>query len=190
MGTIGDHEDAIASLKDWIQLRIPWITSHLGAHSACDNVATPPLVLTRINYHPEESDAFPEEEKLEFLEITNAGTFDVDLTGIYFSGTGLVYQFPAGAHLPAGSAVALASDSMTYRIKNGKAPMDSLHETFPIAIRISSSLMLLAMKSIMSTIMIRILGRMQMATACSFNSSMIRLTIVLLQAGWLLTITL
>ncbi len=121
-GTIGDHEDAIASLKDWIQLRIPWITSHLGAHSACDNVATPPLVLTRINYHPEESDAFPEEEKLEFLEITNAGTFDVDLTGIYFSGTGLVYQFPAGAHLPAGSAVALASDSMTYRIKNGKAP--------------------------------------------------------------------
>lgn len=121
-GTIGEHEDAIASLKEWIQLRIPWITSHIGAYSACQNVMTPSLVLTQINYHPGTSDAFPEDDKLEFLQITNTGSSNIDLTGIYFSGTGLVYQFPAGAHLSGGSAITISSDSMTYRTKYGAAP--------------------------------------------------------------------
>lgn len=121
-GTIGDHEDAIASLKEWIQLRIPWITGHIGGYSACQNVMTPSLVLTQINYHPGASDVFPEDDKLEFLQITNTGSSDIDLSGIYFSGTGLVYQFPAGAHLSAGSAVTISSDSLTYRSKYGIEP--------------------------------------------------------------------
>ena len=121
-GTIGDHQEEIALLKEWLQLRIPWMTSHLGGYSACQNVMTPPLVLTRINYHPSTSVAFPDDDKLEFLEITNSGSSSIDLTGIYFGGTGLVYQFPAGAQLSEGSAITIASDSMTFKDKYGVAP--------------------------------------------------------------------
>jgi hypothetical protein len=121
-GTIGHHQDSIQSLKTWLNLRIPWMTNHLGSYSACQNVITPPLVLSRINYHPGTTMTFPEEDKLEFLQITNAGTADVDLTGIYFGGTGLVYQFPAGSSLSAGTSIALASDSTTFETKYGKAP--------------------------------------------------------------------
>ncbi|HXR79356.1 MAG TPA: CotH kinase family protein, partial [Saprospiraceae bacterium] len=71
-GTIGHHQDSIAALKTWLNARIPWMTNHLGSDNACKNVATPPLVISRINYHPETSGNFPDEEKLEFLEITNA----------------------------------------------------------------------------------------------------------------------
>jgi hypothetical protein len=118
-GIVGNHQDAINSLKAWLDLRLPWMTNHLGSYSACQNIATPPLVLSRINYHPDTTMNFPDEDKLEFLEITNAGTTDIDLTGIYFSGTGLVYQFPAGSSLPGEAAIYLASDSTTFQTKYG-----------------------------------------------------------------------
>ena len=121
-GTIGNHQAAISSLKAWLNLRIPWITNHIGSYSACQNISTPPLVISRINYHPGTSIAFPDEVKLEFIEITNAGTATIDLTGIYFGGTGLVYQFPAGSSLLGGNAVFLASDATTFQNKYGMAP--------------------------------------------------------------------
>lgn len=121
-GTIGHHADSVAALKDWLDLRIPWITNHLGSSAACDQVATPPLVLSAINYHPQPSALFPEEDKLEFLGMTNAGSTDLDLTGIYFGGTGLVYQFPPGSTLPAGATLTLASDAITYNAKYGTVP--------------------------------------------------------------------
>ena len=121
-GTIGHHQDSIAALKTWLNARIPWMTNHLGSDNACKNVATPPLVISRINYHPETSGNFPDEEKLEFLEITNAGISKIDLTGNYFSGTGLVYQFAAGSSLDAGATLTLASDSLTFTLKYGKGP--------------------------------------------------------------------
>jgi hypothetical protein len=121
-GTIGNHQVKIDLLKSWLGLRIPWMTSHLGSYSACQNVYTPPLVISRINYRPDSTQVFPDEQKLEFLEITNAGASDVDLTGIYFGGLGLTYQFPVGASLPAGAAIFLASDSLTFLAKYGIAP--------------------------------------------------------------------
>jgi len=123
-GTIGNHPARINSLKAWLNLRIPWMTSHLGTYSGCQNIDIPPLVLTRINYHPGTDFAFPDEEKLEFLEISNAGTSSIDLTGIYFGGTGLAYQFPAGSSLPVGTALFLASDATTFQGKYGMAPFD------------------------------------------------------------------
>jgi hypothetical protein len=121
-GTIGDHQHAVKFLKDWIHLRVPWMTNHLGSFDICDNVTVPPLVLSRINYHPGTSVTFPDEDDLEFLDITNTGTYDINLTGIYFGGTGLVYQFPAGVTLPIGATLTLASDSLTYEAKYSKAP--------------------------------------------------------------------
>ncbi|MHC1706970.1 MAG: CotH kinase family protein [Bacteroidales bacterium] len=121
-GTIGNHQAAINSMKTWLNIRVPWMTSHLGSFSACQNVVTPPLVISGINYHPGTTWAFPEEDKLEFIEITNAGTTGIDLTGIYFGGTGLVYQFPVGYSLPGGEVIFLASDALTFQNKCGSAP--------------------------------------------------------------------
>jgi len=121
-GTVGNHQSAVSSIKAWLNLRISWITRQLGSWSACENVDTPPLVLSRINYHPATSDDFPEGDKQEFLEITNAGPSAVDLTGICFGGTGLVYQFPAGSSIPGGTAIFLAGDAATFEKKYGKVP--------------------------------------------------------------------
>ena len=118
-GTIGNHAAAITSLKAWLNLRTPWMTSHLGSYSACQNVPTPPLVISKINYHPAIIPGFPDEDKLEFLEITNAGSSIVDLTGIYFGGTGLVYQFPVAASIQPGMAIFLASDTLTFHNRYG-----------------------------------------------------------------------
>ena len=121
-GTVGSHLDAINGLKAWLAVRIPWMTNHLGSFTACEHVDTPPLVISRIHYHPDSTMAFPEEDKLEFLQITNAGISDIDLTGIYFGGTGLVYRFPVGSTLTAGTAILIASDTATFRTKYGVKP--------------------------------------------------------------------
>jgi hypothetical protein len=121
-GSAGNHQSAVTSIKAWLKLRIPWMTRQLGSFSACQDVATPPLVFSGINYHPETSVDFPESDKQEFLEITNAGALPVDLTGICFGGTGLVYQFPVGSSLPGGAAVFLAGDAATFEKKYGSVP--------------------------------------------------------------------
>lgn len=118
-GTVGNQTSNINFLKNWLSLRIPWMTNQLGPFSDCQLVDTPPLVISKIHYHPDTSASFPDENRLEFLELTNAGSSDIDLTGIYFGGTGLSYQFHNGATLPAGTALVLASDSSTYKARYG-----------------------------------------------------------------------
>jgi len=121
-GTVGNHQSNVNALKSWLNLRLPWMTSHLGSFSACQTINAPALVITKINYHPAVSGSFPDEDKLEFLEITNAGSSSIDLTSIYFSGTGLSWQFSSGSSLPAGTAVYLASDAPTFQNKFGFTP--------------------------------------------------------------------
>ncbi|MEM8894906.1 MAG: lamin tail domain-containing protein, partial [Bacteroidota bacterium] len=80
--------------------------------SGCVSPPLPELVISKINYHPS-SNTFNEDD-LEFIEITNNGSNTVDLTGVYFGGTGLVYQFPAGSSLPSGQSVLLANNTETF----------------------------------------------------------------------------
>jgi len=61
-------------------------------------------------YNPEAKIDFPDTDDLEFIEITNNCDETVDLTGIYFGGTGFVYQFPADSMLGPNNSVLLASD--------------------------------------------------------------------------------
>lgn len=119
--TIPNFSGEISNLKSWLALRIPWMTTHLGSFSACQNVPVPPLVISKINYHPATSVSFPDEDLLEFIEITNAGLQTIDLSGVYFSGTGLGYQFPAGTQLSAGTAVYVASDLLSFQNRYGIA---------------------------------------------------------------------
>lgn len=121
-GAVGNFQFAVDTLKGWLKLRVPWMTTNIGAYSDCQQINTPPLVISRIHYHPDTSAAFPDEDKLEFLQITNAGSSDVDLTGVYFGGTGLVYQFPVGASLAPGDYLYIVSDTTTFRNRYGLTP--------------------------------------------------------------------
>jgi hypothetical protein len=112
----------VSVIKNFIAQRIPWMTTNLGSFNACNSVITPPLVITRINYQPETSTSFPESSDQEFIEITNTGNEDVDVTGLYFSGTGFVYRFPNDFILPANSAIQLANKNATFLARHGFFP--------------------------------------------------------------------
>jgi hypothetical protein len=121
-GTVGNHNAHIAAIKTFITERITWMSTNLGSYTACSNVPTPPLVITRIHYHPKASPTFPDENDLEFIEITNTGDDAVPLTGLYFRGTGFVYSFPDGASLPAHGVIQLANNKRVFTRKHGYIP--------------------------------------------------------------------
>jgi hypothetical protein len=91
------------------------MTENLGSFAQCSNVSVPPLVINKIMYNPENSAYFPVSNEMEFIEILNNGDQTVDLTGIYFMGTGLVFQFPDHATLGPQSSYHLASNWSTFK---------------------------------------------------------------------------
>ncbi len=118
----GNFSNFVSDIKTFLNLRINWITSNLGSSADCLNPEIPPLVISKINYHPASSVEFPDSEDLEFIEITNNGNQTVDLTGIYFSGTGLVFQFQANSSIGPHESVILAGNSSVFFAKYGFAP--------------------------------------------------------------------
>jgi len=121
-GKTGSHAERIAEIKSFIEARSAWITTALGPYSACSNVAVPQLTITKIMYHPQSSTQFPDDDELEFLEIRNTGTTPANLSGIGFSGTGIVYRFPANTSLGPGSCVIIASNATIFQSRYGFAP--------------------------------------------------------------------
>lgn len=121
-GKTGNHQQRIDAIKTWLANRIPWITSNLGSYDQCKNVNLPPLVITKIMYHPAESIEYPDEDKMEYLEITNNGNQKVDLEGLYFSGTGFVFQFPSNSSIEPFSSIILAGNYQVFRTKYGFTP--------------------------------------------------------------------
>jgi hypothetical protein len=109
-GTVPNLESEIDFIKGFIAERIDWVTTNAGSFDACDNIQTPALVITAINYNPGESPEFPESDDQEFIEIKNVGTTTVDLTGIYLRELGVSYQFPAGSTVGAGAYIRIASN--------------------------------------------------------------------------------
>ncbi|HEY3405146.1 MAG TPA: CotH kinase family protein [Ohtaekwangia sp.] len=109
-----NYTTEIANMKNFLQARINWMNTNLGSFSSCDDVQTPPLVITKINYNPDTDASFPDSDNQEFIEITNHSDELVSLTGVYFRGTGFVYQFPAGSALPPHGVIQLANDRQTF----------------------------------------------------------------------------
>ena len=116
------HPLLIQDIKVWLMERIAWMAANIGSFSACDDVFVPPLVITKIMYNPVATVQFPVNEDLEFVEISNNGDQPVNLTGIYFRGTGLVYQFPANSILEAQSSLILASSKSVFEAVYGFEP--------------------------------------------------------------------
>jgi hypothetical protein len=121
-GITGSFSQRIARLKSWLAVRIPWITDNLGSYSACSNIPVPQLVISKIMFNPPATVWFPDEEELEFIEITNAGGTEVNLSGIYFAGTGLVYQFPFDSAIDPDTSIYLAANSSLFYSKYGFEP--------------------------------------------------------------------
>ncbi len=119
---VGDYAERIAVIKNYLEERIPWITVNVGSYSECSNVEVPPLVISKIMYHTDTTVIFTDNEDKEFIEITNNGDHEVDLTGIYFMGTGLVFQFPAGSKLSAGEKLFLAGKTSVFKTIYGIIP--------------------------------------------------------------------
>jgi hypothetical protein len=117
-----NHSQLIGDIKSFLVARTEWMTDTLGSFDACSDVNTPPLVINRIMYNPGTSAEFPVSDEVEFIEILNNGDLPVDLTGIYFLGTGLAYQFPAYATLGPQSSYHLASRWPTFQARYGFAP--------------------------------------------------------------------
>jgi len=120
-GTVWNFTYEITKIKDFLKLRIPWMSAVLNGYN-CPNVVLPPLVITKIMYHPDTTATFTDSDKQEFLEIRNTGNTTVNLAGVYFSGTGFVYQFPPTAEIPANSSQILAGNSGIFIKKYGYYP--------------------------------------------------------------------
>lgn len=121
-GTTTNFAGEITAIKTFLHDRSIWMNSHLGSYSFCNNVNLPPLVITKINYNPSTNAEFPISNDQEFIAIKNTSAQNVSLNGIYFRGTGFVYQFPANQTISANSTIYLASNSTTFLAKNGFLP--------------------------------------------------------------------
>jgi hypothetical protein len=91
-GTAGNFSEEVSNMKSWIRVRNAWLSARLSYQSGCTETHLGSLVINRIMYSPAGNDP-------EFIEILNTGSEALDLTGVYFRGTGLVFQFPANTTL-------------------------------------------------------------------------------------------
>lgn len=107
--------------NDWIQQRINWLNNSIGSSSSCDDIDLPPLVISRIHYHPADTLGI-NGNLLEFVQINNNGDNNVDLSGIYLRELGITYSFPNGSHLAARDSLIICSDSLTFSNLHGITP--------------------------------------------------------------------
>jgi hypothetical protein len=121
-GISGSHSYRISKLKSWLAERVAWMGNMLDSYEGCSNVVVPPLVITKIMFNPPATVWFPDGEELEFIEITNTGNTELDLSGIYFAGTGLVYQFPYNSKIASDTSLYLAANSSAFISRYGFEP--------------------------------------------------------------------
>jgi len=117
--TIGDLDIQIQKVKSFVQSRIAWMNANLGSYASCASPSLPALVISKIMYNPRVDLEFTSSDDQEFIAIHNNSNQTVDLTGVYFSGTGFVYQFPANSQIKANADIYLASKLSTFKLRYG-----------------------------------------------------------------------
>ena len=123
---MNSHASELQAMKTWINQRINWLNQNIGSPDGCDDVELPPLVISKIHYHPEDWWAV-DGDRLEFIEISNNGDETVDLTGIYFRELGITYSFPVGSTIAGREALLLCSDSLAFVDYYGMIPFGQFH---------------------------------------------------------------
>ena len=117
-GTTGEFNQQILDIKTFISERIDWISNQLNDTSLCNNVDLPALVISKINYNPLVDDD-QDSSDFEFIEITNNSSSEIDLTGIYFGGLGITYQFPQGATVSSNGKIYLSNKNESFNSRYG-----------------------------------------------------------------------
>jgi len=120
--TVPSLSAEVAKIKDFVKMRIAWMTANIASTGNCPDVVIPPLVITKIMYNPNISVTFPVADDQEFLEIKNTGSKTVNLTGVYFSGTGFVYKFPVYSQISPNSTKIIANKVDVFKAKYGFSP--------------------------------------------------------------------
>ena len=115
--TFTSHSLEVGQVESFIRERTAWMNSNLVTDQGCYAEFIPSLVISKINYNPSTTVDFPKSSDLEFIEITNNSNKQVDLSGIYFGGTGLVYQFPNGSKIEANAKLSLAGNAVVFESK-------------------------------------------------------------------------
>ena len=110
---MSQHAQYVNNMKTWIQQRINWLNNNIGSSQNCSDVDLPPLVISKIHYHPMDWWGY-DGNRFEFIEISNNGDAEVDLTGIYFRELGISYKFPNNSHIAGHDAIVLCSDSLMF----------------------------------------------------------------------------
>ena len=110
---MSQHTTYVNNMKTWIQQRINWLNNNIGSNQNCSDVDLPPLVISKIHYHPMDWWGY-DGNRFEFIEITNNGDAEVDLSGVYFRELGISYKFPNNSHVAGHDAIVLCSDSLMF----------------------------------------------------------------------------
>ena len=118
---MAQHAQYVNDMKTWLLQRVNWLNNNIGSDQGCVDVDLPPLVISKIHYHPQDWWGI-DGDRLEFIEITNNGDAEVDLTGVYFRELGITYKFPNNAHVAGHEAIMLCSDSLMFMEYYGIVP--------------------------------------------------------------------
>ena len=118
---MNQHDQYVNDMKTWLQQRTNWLNQNIGTDQGCSDVDLPPLVISKIHYHPMDWWSI-DGDLFEFIEITNNGDEEVDLTGVYFRELGVTYGFPNDAHIAGHEAILLCSDSLMFTEYYGITP--------------------------------------------------------------------
>ena len=130
-GTVPDMNGEIQLIKNFIYDRINWMNNQFGPTTACDDVQVPPLVISKIHYNPATSASYPLSWNQEFLEISNISGQDQDLTGVFFSGSGFSYLFPANSKILGHTSIFLARDTTVFRNKYNRKAFGKFNINLP-----------------------------------------------------------
>ena len=131
------HEAEIDYLKQFLTAKASWIDANiLSGYNPCSYPTLPNLVINEIMYNPffvasntslgnisaKKQAINATADDYEFIEIKNNETISVDLTGLYFRGGGIVYQFPPNTNIAAGAIIVIASNALEFEARYGFAP--------------------------------------------------------------------
>ena len=109
-----NYNDHINTLKTWLQNRYAWLNNEWTISSECIPEELPPLVISKINYHPTSQMGFNADE-LEFIGIVNNSEDTVDAAGVYFRELGISYSFPANSLIAPHEEIFLVSNAQAFQ---------------------------------------------------------------------------
>ena len=112
--SIYNYNNHINTMKTWLQNRYAWLNNEWTPTNNCIPEKMPPLVISKINYHPTSQQGFNTDE-LEFIGIVNNSGDTVDASGFYFRELGVSYTFPAGSLIAPHEEIFLASNATAFQ---------------------------------------------------------------------------